>query len=150
MSFFILFEFQVFVDPYLPDELLYMWDEYHRPLIFIECPRYDWEMPEVDMIRRLIEYEKSWLLEWELREDDESLLPLRECADRCRHELTRDQESWRERAEVFIEHFSIWCLEETVIDFLWEVEIREVLTIVSDFYIGSDLYSFRRSFYDRF
>lgn len=31
-----LFEFEVFIDPHLPYELLYVGDEYHRPFIFVE------------------------------------------------------------------------------------------------------------------
>jgi hypothetical protein len=48
------------------------------------------------MIGRLIEDEKSWFLEGELGEYDESLLPFREGSDRRRHDLTGDEESCRE------------------------------------------------------
>lgn len=53
-----------------------MRDENHSAFVFIERFCDDGKMPEIDMIRRLVEYEESWFLENELAEHEESLLSL--------------------------------------------------------------------------
>ena len=93
------------------------------------------------LVRWLIEDEESWFFESEFCEHHESFLSFREGSDWGCHKLTSDEESSSKRTEIFIKSFSIRCFEETIIDFLIEVKRREILPVVSDFYIWSNLYT---------
>lgn len=92
--------------------------EDHCSFVFVEGFCDDWEMSEVDMVRRFVEYEESWFFQSEFTEHHESLLPFGECSDRSCHQFTRDQKSARKRTEFLIQYGATRCFEETVIDFL--------------------------------
>ena len=92
---FVLFEFEIFINSHLPDELIDMRDEDHRTFVLIECFRDYGKVAEVDMIRWLIEDEKTRFFEGKFREHDESFLSFRECTHGSIHDFTRDEKPAR-------------------------------------------------------
>ena len=76
-------EIKDFVNADLGDKVRHVRDEDHRTFIGIECLCDARQVAEVDVIGRLIEYEKPRLLEDEAGKCDESFLSLREVSDFC-------------------------------------------------------------------
>src|SRR3989344_482599 len=137
----LLFQIQDLVNPDRRHKIRHVAYENHRPLILIKRCRNHGDVPKIDMVGRLIQYQKPRLLQDKPRKSHQTFLPLRETADPGAHHIARDQKPRRNRAHIML-HRMIHYFYQRIIHGILKIKHGKILTVIAHPYAQSDRYTF--------